>query len=294
MKLFKPVFAFLTCQALAFNTLAAGNITYLNVIDDVVYFTTDDTQVTPPECAVAETATQWTIPLTNKTGRALYSMLVTAMAAKQPVTIASADDCAVIDGFKRAKGINLVPVIEDNSAKTSVANSNILSHAAEVGSGSTMLYSPSGHSQQTDAFFKEVFPNRDGAVRNSIVFNRKLIKRVEGSGWLTAILTSYTADTGTGKEDITTVEVVIDGESQVFELTGKKINGRFFFGLTSQSEHDTYASQIVAPLEVVTQGKGVPFKSSLEVWVKETNSQTHCSTCMLVGVQYYMGHDFTK
>ncbi|SFD64883.1 hypothetical protein [Pseudoalteromonas denitrificans] len=102
------VFLFLTSHVLSFNATAMGNITYLNVIDEVVYFSTDKIKPSTPSCAITASAEQWTVSLNNRTGRALYALLVTAMAAKQAISIESSGDCNDIDGIERARGISLV------------------------------------------------------------------------------------------------------------------------------------------------------------------------------------------
>ena len=95
---------------------AAGNITYLNVVDDIVYFTTDEVKAGMPSCVVAENAELWAVSLNHKTGRALYSLLVTAMAGKQAINVESGADCGDIAGIERAKGISLQPTAVSGSA----------------------------------------------------------------------------------------------------------------------------------------------------------------------------------
>ncbi|WP_281560846.1 hypothetical protein [Thalassomonas sp. RHCl1] len=107
---------FLIGQSIAFDVQAAGKITYLNVVDDTVYFTTDKVKASTPSCVVTENAEQWTVSLNNKTGRALYSLLVTAMAGKQAINIETGADCGDIAGIERAKGISLQPSSETSSA----------------------------------------------------------------------------------------------------------------------------------------------------------------------------------
>ena len=112
MKSILLALALFISQGVAVDALAAGKITYLNVVDDTVYFATDETKGSTPACVAFETTEQWTVSLSNKTGRAIYSLLVTAMAGKQAINVETGDDCGDIAGIERAKGISLQPVNE--------------------------------------------------------------------------------------------------------------------------------------------------------------------------------------
>ena len=101
---------FLILPLISQTAFAAGKIDYLNVVDDTVYFSTDEVKASSPACVLADTANQWTVSLNSKTGRALYSLLVSAMSAEQSVSVESGQDCADISGIERAKGISLQPV----------------------------------------------------------------------------------------------------------------------------------------------------------------------------------------
>ncbi|WP_281559731.1 hypothetical protein [Thalassomonas sp. RHCl1] len=105
MKFLLPVILILLCQ----SAVAAGKVNYLNVVNDLVYFSTDEIKASSPSCVLAESANQWTISLETKTGRALYSLLVSAMSADQAVSVESGADCADVTGIERAKGISLQP-----------------------------------------------------------------------------------------------------------------------------------------------------------------------------------------
>lgn len=88
---------------------AAGVIDFLKIDKDVVVFSTTETKSTvSPACMTAENADYWTFSLASDSGRAAYSLIVTAMAKNLDLEVASAEDCADSDGYERADGVNLV------------------------------------------------------------------------------------------------------------------------------------------------------------------------------------------
>jgi len=115
---FTSLFALPLTFAINMPAFGAGKVNYLNVDEDVVYFSTNDTQpATPPACMAAENAGRWTISLNTKNGRAMYSILATALAGTLDIEVVSAQDCTVIDGFERARSVAVMP---DLSAATGV------------------------------------------------------------------------------------------------------------------------------------------------------------------------------
>jgi len=87
-------------------TQAAGTVDYLEVNNGVVVFaTTEAKTVASPVCVLTEQATKWSISLDTQSGRASYSMLVTAMSMGIPIKVESANDCAVLTGVEQAQRI---------------------------------------------------------------------------------------------------------------------------------------------------------------------------------------------
>ncbi len=126
-------------QLLPLNAFAAGKVNYLNVDEDIVYFSTNVTKAaTSPACMVAKNAERWTISLNTKNGRAMYSLLATALAGTLDIEVISGQDCSVIDGFERARSIAVMP---DLSAATGVDAS------AETPVSGLYLYSGDGLSK---------------------------------------------------------------------------------------------------------------------------------------------------
>ena len=82
---------------------AAGNVTSLNVEQQVVTFITSEAKSqSSPACMAAEHANKWTVSLDSQSGRATYSMLITAMSLNIPVNVETANDCADATGLERA------------------------------------------------------------------------------------------------------------------------------------------------------------------------------------------------
>ncbi|WP_281560172.1 hypothetical protein [Thalassomonas sp. RHCl1] len=109
-KLFPCLLALSSTFVINVSAFAAGKVNYLNVDEDVVYFSTNATEAaSSPACMVAENAGRWTISLSTKNGRAMYSMLATALAGTLDIEVISAQDCTVIDGFERARSVAVLP-----------------------------------------------------------------------------------------------------------------------------------------------------------------------------------------
>ena len=116
----KKIIALFFCasQILAFNAFAAGKVNYLNVDEDVVYFSTNVAKTaSSPACMAAENSERWTISLNTKNGRAMYSLLATALAGTLDIEVISGQDCSVVDGFERARSVAVMP---DLSAATGI------------------------------------------------------------------------------------------------------------------------------------------------------------------------------
>ncbi|MGJ8682179.1 hypothetical protein [Paraglaciecola sp.] len=87
----------------------AGTIEFMEVKDNLVTFSTSEIKAhTSPACAVEETKQKWTIKINTPTGRATYTMLMTAVATGMEVKVETAGDCAFKQGIERAKRIWLV------------------------------------------------------------------------------------------------------------------------------------------------------------------------------------------
>lgn len=107
---------------------AAGTIDHLSVENDVIIFSTTETKsAAAPACAGAEQADNWSISLKTQTGRAMYTLITTAIAKDMAVAVSSAQDCADTGTIERAARIDLVAhsINETNSS-------------GDVGSGATI------------------------------------------------------------------------------------------------------------------------------------------------------------
>lgn len=94
------------------SVFSAAQVNYLNIDGDAVHFSTAEAKTaTSPSCAVAATNERFAFSLKTDAGRAMYSLLVTAMAAKQALTIESAQDCADVTGIERVAGLSIAPAV---------------------------------------------------------------------------------------------------------------------------------------------------------------------------------------
>ena len=96
----KTIFSILFIAS--FNLYASAKVSFLSVKNDVVYFSiAADKEQTSPGCVAAENSDLWGVSLLETTGRAMYSIIVTAMAADHEISIETANDCEASAGFER-------------------------------------------------------------------------------------------------------------------------------------------------------------------------------------------------
>lgn len=115
---------------------AAGSVDFLEVDNDVVLFTTTEAKTgTRPACMSMDNDALWSVSLTSESGRAMYSLILTAMAKGESVGLAieSAGDCANADGIERASKVSLT------SASSGVSSSSAKSVGVYKGDGVTRL-----------------------------------------------------------------------------------------------------------------------------------------------------------
>lgn len=108
MKYYLSVLFFLT-----FPTLASSQINFLNIVGDVVEFSlVDGKEHQIPQCVSSENAELYAVSLTSESGRAIYSLLITAMASGQLIDVNSSGDCSVSPNIETASSVNITPRIE--------------------------------------------------------------------------------------------------------------------------------------------------------------------------------------
>lgn len=106
----------------SFGLQAAGTVDFLEVDNDVVLFSTSETKIgTSPACMASDNANLWSVSLASNSGRAIYSLILTAMAKDDNVglNIQSAQDCADKTGLERASKVNLVATARNVSSGSS-------------------------------------------------------------------------------------------------------------------------------------------------------------------------------
>ncbi|MBQ4880066.1 hypothetical protein J8M21_22910 [Pseudoalteromonas luteoviolacea] len=98
------------------HVFSAAQIIQLNVSDNNVRFAIDEEKThTLPSCAHASKRNEYSFSLNNEQGRAMYSMLITALAGELPISVESANDCLAIVDVERAKGVSVAvkPALSD-------------------------------------------------------------------------------------------------------------------------------------------------------------------------------------
>ncbi len=121
---------------------AGGSVDFLEVDSDVVLFSTSESKSgLRPECVdIANNEDLWSISLATDSGRATYSLILTAMAKGETagLNIESANDCADRIGIERASKVNI-------TSNTSTVNSG-----GTTGSATTVgIYRRDGTRQGT-------------------------------------------------------------------------------------------------------------------------------------------------
>lgn len=92
------------------NHLRAGQIQSLDVSEDVVLFSLSEEKTgSLPSCIQSGNEQMWALGLATHTDRAIYALLMTALANKSAISVESAGDCAAKEGVERPASISLVP-----------------------------------------------------------------------------------------------------------------------------------------------------------------------------------------
>lgn len=93
---------FLFLCAFSTGLFANGKVDFVDLQGDIVVFaTTEAKQHTPPTCTLVANTDKWAISLNTVTGRASYTLLMTALASGVSVQVESAGDCQDAEGYER-------------------------------------------------------------------------------------------------------------------------------------------------------------------------------------------------
>lgn len=87
---------------------AANNITELKVDGDIVYFSLGEKSHSLPDCVAKDNEHLWSTTLATESGRAIYSMLVTALAVDKAVEVVSAGNCDLLGGIENLATASIV------------------------------------------------------------------------------------------------------------------------------------------------------------------------------------------
>ncbi|MCG7560703.1 hypothetical protein [Pseudoalteromonas sp. McH1-42] len=110
----------------------AGPITQIEIENNIVLFSTSSMAPSTVAC-VAENKNQLrSVSLDSHSGRAMYSLLITAVAKQQAVAVTSAQDCADLAGVERVQSLRLAP-------NTNAGNSNARSIGLYASDGITRI-----------------------------------------------------------------------------------------------------------------------------------------------------------
>lgn len=95
-------FFVLVLAVISLPVFAAGKVNYLDINQGIVMFSTDESKtVTSPSCVITANSSKWALSLNSENGRAIYSMLMTAMAIDMPIGVETAADCDGAEGYER-------------------------------------------------------------------------------------------------------------------------------------------------------------------------------------------------
>ena len=111
----KSFLIFISCFSA--SVFSAEKLTYLKVEGELVYFSNGNKTHTSPACAVEPTKNLWVTSLATESGRGVYAMLVTAMAAKSAVEVTSSSSCDA-NGIEELSAIEIIPEVSSPSSTT--------------------------------------------------------------------------------------------------------------------------------------------------------------------------------
>lgn len=278
------------------NSFAAGKVSYLNVDGDNVHFATAEVKAAAsPGCAVEASKEHFAVSLRTEAGRAMYSLLITAMSSDVPVTVVSANDCADAFGLERAQSVSISPEVTPVERSNSDAENDTFSNTIL----DTAIESYDGHFQIKNGlrnhelnYYTYAFHSAQGVKGAVLTGSRTQLANITGHGWLTAILTPITTNVYNSNSTLK-LEVIIDGEIKTIELKPQLVGTRFFLGLSKTSIAENINSDIFNwiqnPSYVVNVGKGVRFEQSMEVWITMGEAPPASSPLNYFGVNYVRG-----
>lgn len=99
----------------------AGNINYLKIKGDTVEFSTDsDKSHQLPTCVSSDNSSLYAFSLTSESGRATYSLLVTALSSEQAIDVTSGSSCFADTGIENVDSVAIAPTthLESNLDKS--------------------------------------------------------------------------------------------------------------------------------------------------------------------------------
>lgn len=114
-------FALSAVSLFAMPVVAGNDIDYLQIDNDIVLFSVEgEKSDTSPACVSADKADLWSVSLASDSGRAIYSLILTAMAKDgMGIEVNSAGDCAVATGVERADKVSLGAIVASSSSSDS-------------------------------------------------------------------------------------------------------------------------------------------------------------------------------
>ncbi|MBE0368565.1 hypothetical protein [Pseudoalteromonas aurantia] len=108
MKVISLIYVFLLIIPMVTNASGVqSQLQSIELVNDKVVFSLQSSKThTTPSCAASPTQAQWTFALNDVNGRAMYSMLMTAVAKQQQVEVTSAQIC--LEQIELVSSIRLV------------------------------------------------------------------------------------------------------------------------------------------------------------------------------------------
>jgi hypothetical protein len=275
-------YTLLLLLALSGSAIANGNVDFLEVDGDTVFFSTSGGKShSLPSCVATDNSALWTLSLTSDSGRAMYSLVLTAMAKgdELAIDVVSQGNCTLIDGYEQAANVSLIPVDNSESSGSSASGSNgtnqhplagtIFEHFMVVG---TTQFANRQYGANSQSFYTNATQNGGSAYNGRLSStNRTQLVNHTGSGWVTNIVLPATDNYNysNSKPGPATIEIIIDGvtySNQIPESAASNRFNRYVMGLFDGYKDGTTTNILAYPEMVVSQGMGIPFKQSLEVW----------------------------
>ena len=250
-------------------SLASVKISNMALQDNLVTFTTTPAKPdTALACVDSGSKDTWAAAIDTYSGRALYTMLVTAVGENLSLEIESAGDCNAAGNIERPA---MVRIAAQSEANIDIAQKleelmPFGMHYNRLWIGDEKITSSSSSHQLEKAYTSDKFPSyiKDGGSSFKIGSSAKvnLVNLTNHKGFFAGFVIPYINQNGS-----CVVDVALDGITKRYEYA-PTINGMLFAAGASRSSDNVEGRVMLSAGGAASSGKAIPFNQSLKVDVQ--------------------------